>query len=301
MTFDRLEIPMLKKVNLIGGKNNSGKTSLLESIRIFASEGDNTVINNILANRGILKKGWSESYDALFYRDKSRIKKKIKINDIEIGKKDNGSFYSKKGISPYVLNAKSLNSETTSDNPKDKVVLVPYQSDSELLNNLWESIVLTPKEEDVFKILRETVEPKLVRVDVGNKTARVLLNDVKKPVSLGTLGDGVHRILLIALSLANAQNSILLIDEIELGLHYSAMEKLWQMIFKYAQEWNIQVFATTHSQDAIKTFDYVASDEKYINDAEYIRLQIGRTGKNEAIIFDGDRLKDSLELQLEIR
>jgi len=103
------------------------------------------------------------------------------------------------------------------------------------------------------------------------------------------------------LSLANAKNSILLIDELELGLHYSALEKLWNMIFKYAQKWNIQVFATTHSQDVLRTFHYVADDEKYINDAQYIRLQVNRKGENEAILFDGERLRESLELQLEIR
>jgi len=73
------------------------------------------------------------------------------------------------------------------------------------------------------------------------------------------------------------------------------------MIFKYAQKWNIQVFATTHSQDVLRTFHYVADNEKYINDAQYIRLQINRKGENEAIIFDGERLRESLELQLEIR
>ncbi|MEL6733609.1 MAG: hypothetical protein AAFP83_20915, partial [Bacteroidota bacterium] len=62
-----------------------------------------------------------------------------------------------------------------------------------------------------------------------------------------------------------------------------------------------QVFATTHSQDAIRTFHYVASQEKYTDEAEFIRLQMGRIGKHEAIIYDGDRLKDSLNLELEIR
>ncbi|HFB99193.1 MAG TPA: hypothetical protein ENJ53_00170, partial [Phaeodactylibacter sp.] len=52
MTFEKLEIPVLKRVNLIAGKNNSGKTSLLEAIRILASSGENSVINDILKKRG---------------------------------------------------------------------------------------------------------------------------------------------------------------------------------------------------------------------------------------------------------
>lgn len=302
MTFKKLEIPTLKRVNLIAGKNNSGKTTLLDAIRIVISNGNNTVINNILHSRGVLKSGWTDSYDSMFNQSLLTKNPTLTINDLDIRRrvKENKEPIYDLFISDGVPIEDSLNSGYSSDNPRDSLVYIPFVSKFDTLNKLWENVVLTPKEDDVIRILKDTIEPNLIRFDIGSNV-RVRLKGLKNPVPIGTLGDGVHRILLIALSLANAQNSILLIDEIELGLHYSAMEKLWQMIFKYAHEWNIQVFATTHSQDAIKTFHYVASDEKYINDAEYIRLQISRKGENEAIIFDGDRLRDSLDLQLEIR
>jgi len=300
MTFEKLKIPTLKLVNLIGGKNNSGKTTLLDAIRVLYSEGNDSVINNILNNRGSFKKNLVSSYQGLFNRDSKRhkINYSLSINNFflhkeNLNKKDR--YYHIQHNSEIELNA-----NIDSDSPRDEIIYVPFKSGLELLNDLWENIVLTSKEDDVNEILRETVEPNLVRFDVGN-SVRVRLKGLEQPVPLGTLGDGVYRVLLIALSLANAKDSILLIDEIELGLHYSAMEKLWEMIFKYAHEWNIQIFVTTHSQDAIKTFHYVASNEKYIDDAEYIRLQISRKGENEAIVFDGNRLKDSLDLQLEIR
>ena len=201
-------------------------------------------------------------------------------------------------ITFFLINPVSLFQDRT---PHEYLVYVRFNSDYNTLSQLWENVVLTPQEDDIYKIVRDTIQPDLIRLDVGREIVRVRLKDTEKPVPLGTLGDGVYRILLIALSLANAQNSILLIDELELGLHYSALEKLWNMIFKYAQKWDIQVFATTHSQDVLRTFHYVADDEKYINDAQYIRLQINRKGENEAILFDGERLRESLELQLEIR
>ena len=100
------------------------------------------------------------------------------------------------------------------------------------------------------------------------------------------MGDGIKRILLIALSLANAKNKILLIDEIEMGLHHTVLEKLWKLIFTYAKLWDIQVFVTTHSQDAIRTFYYVASEEEYKNEGKYFRLQKNRANKMEAVPFD---------------
>jgi len=299
MCFKELEIPTLKRVNLIAGKNNSGKTTLLDAVRILQSKGKNSIVNHILHSRKVLEKGVPETYQNLFnYKSEYNF---IKINNVRIEgewDEDGGYFFlpnSKKQEKEY------LNSNIFIDSPPEHLVYVSFDSDFNTLSQLWENIVLSPQEDDIYKIVRDTIQPDLIRLDVGREIVRVRLQDTEKPVPLGTLGDGVYRILLIALSLANAQNSILLIDELELGLHYSALEKLWNMIFKYAQKWDIQVFATTHSQDVLRTFHYVADDEKYINDAQYIRLQINRKGENEAILFDGERLRESLELQLEIR
>ncbi|MCY4304500.1 MAG: AAA family ATPase [Aestuariivita sp.] len=84
------------------------------------------------------------------------------------------------------------------------------------------------------------------------------LNSTPQPVPLKRLGDGVQRLLGIALALANCQNGILLIDEVENGIHYSILPKLWDMIFKTAQEGNIQVIAATHSWDCISSFTHSA-------------------------------------------
>ncbi|MBK8194357.1 MAG: AAA family ATPase [Lewinellaceae bacterium] len=66
--FEDLKIDGLKQVNLFAGKNNTGKTILLEALRIWAAKGDPTVVNHLIAQRGQFTPGWDESYDALFYR-----------------------------------------------------------------------------------------------------------------------------------------------------------------------------------------------------------------------------------------
>lgn len=68
------------------------------------------------------------------------------------------------------------------------------------------------------------------------------------------MGDGINRILSIILALVNSDNGYLLIDEFENGLHYSIQAKVWQIIFELAQELNVQVFATTHSNDSVEAF-----------------------------------------------
>jgi len=306
MCFKELEIPTLKRVNLIAGKNNSGKTTLLDAIRILRSNGESAVVNHILHSRKVFEKGSIESYFNLrSYNSESSYSVVINRYRIEYDGDEDGLYviqypYSK-SYREEPERTEKFDPNIFIDKPRENLVYVPFYSDYDRLSTLWEEVALSDHEEDVYKILRETIQQNLVKLNVGREMVKVRLENTDKPVPLSTLGDGVNRILLIALSLVNAKDSILLIDELELGLHYSALEKLWNMIFKYAQKWNIQVFATTHSQDVLRTFHYVSDDEKYIDDAQYIRLQINRDGDNEAIIYDGERLRETLELQLEIR
>ena len=70
------------------------------------------------------------------------------------------------------------------------------------------------------------IEKKIVDVglDIETKKPRVLLRNEESPLPLKNLGEGTNRIFTIALALVNAQNNILLIDEIDLGLHHSVQK-----------------------------------------------------------------------------
>lgn len=79
-------------------------------------------------------------------------------------------------------------------------------------------------------------------------------------VPLRTFGDGVNRLFGIVLSLCNARNGILLVDEVENGLHYSVQRDVWRAIFRLATDLNVQVFATSHSWDCVRAFQEAASE-----------------------------------------
>jgi energy-coupling factor transporter ATP-binding protein EcfA2 len=69
------------------------------------------------------------------------------------------------------------------------------------------------------------------------------------PVS--AFGDGVRRTLMTALTLPTVKGGILLVDEIQTAIHKSALNKVFGWLVKACSDNNVQLFATTHSLEAV--------------------------------------------------
>lgn len=313
--FQHLEITDLRRVNLFAGKNNCGKTALLEALRIMGAGEDLSVIHYILQQRGeILHNTW-ETYNSMFFRPELEAKSKnqgdvarIRINKFTFERKYSGIRNVQFSVG---LNPSSLNSVTNHLSnlpnplfPRDLYVFVPFNgADHFPLGYYWDQIALTSKEDDVNKIMRETILPNLVRLDVQqNNRIMVRLKEEERPIPLKNLGDGAQRMLSLAIALVMAKDNVLLIDEIETGLHYSVLEKIWEILFTYSKELNVQVFATTHSQDALRAFTYVLEKPENNDKGVFFRLQQNRKdGQIEAIRYEPESLELSLESNLDPR
>ncbi len=114
------------------------------------------------------------------------------------------------------------------------------------------------------------------------------------------MGDGMNRILTIILALVNATDSYLLIDEFENGLHYTVQEDLWKMIFKLAKELNVQVFATTHSDDCIHAFESVLNSEGNQKEGQYLRLD-NINGQIIPTLYSEKELDTAADQRIEVR
>ncbi len=122
---------------------------------------------------------------------------------------------------------------------------------------MWASVVLTPKEQQLNKFLGECF-PEIERVAVsplGSSTRVILkLKGSLAPVSIRSMGEGVWRVFGLALAAVSVSGGTLLIDEVETGLHYSVQSTFWRFLVAAAQEFQVQVFAATHSSDAVRAF-----------------------------------------------
>ncbi|GAB3793721.1 AAA family ATPase [Spirosoma humi] len=137
---------------------------------------------------------------------------------------------------------------------------------------LYSKIALSDKEDVIINALK-IVEPDTERFSLirdDQPIIRLKNGEIRK---LSSMGDGVSRVFTIILSMVSSEGTYLLIDEFENGLHYSVQEKLWEIIFYLAERLNIQVFATTHSNDTIKAFGEVANRNPAYSDAQLIQLR----------------------------
>ena len=131
----------------------------------------------------------------------------------------------------------------------------------------WDNAALTPGESLGVDALRLAYGDGVQRVAViGNPRGaygrRVMVGLVGQdaPAPLRSLGDGAVRMLGVALALANFRGGVLLLDEVENGIHHSVQCDFWKMTLQAAYDNGVQVIATTHSWDCVAGFAKAAAE-----------------------------------------
>ena len=97
--------------------------------------------------------------------------------------------------------------------------------------------------------------------------AYIGLDGIDQLMMENMMGDVMRRYLNIVAASANPMNNIILIDEIDNGLHYSAYKKLWEAIFALATDTNKQVFVTTHSKETLYRLNEMLEEHSEYQDA----------------------------------
>lgn len=78
------------------------------------------------------------------------------------------------------------------------------------------------------------------------------------PISV--FGDGLKKVLTLASAIVKMRNGVILIDEFETGIHKRALGQVAEWLFAVSERYNVQVFLTTHSSDALAALASVSWD-----------------------------------------
>ncbi|MGU3401351.1 AAA family ATPase [Brucellaceae bacterium D45D] len=352
--FRDLTIDHLGRVNLFVGKNNSGKTSIIEAVQLYFSGVDRAQLVQLLLNRDEFKLGSKTSetalaVESLFYGrpDLEREAPQFAIGPIDTHRSNillvkfewlEERVDTSDGLTRYVpthttpdlfddlldgrivpgiaaafrnrdiviplsrFDGRMLRAPRISRDERSPVVYLSSTGmASEDVNTAWDAITLTPDEQEVIKFLKIII-PSLDKLAVvqspRESRSRILLAKLEqfdKPVPVKSLGEGVNHLLGIILGLLRARGGVLIVDEIENGIHYSIQSELWKIIFFAAYTWDIQVFATTHSWDCVKGFSSQADV-----DGMLYRIEVDNDEVN-AIEFSSAEVDIAIERQIEVR
>lgn len=121
-------------------------------------------------------------------------------------------------------------------------------------------------------------------------------------IPLNAYGEGILRGLHIFLNfqLVNTEHDIVLIDEIENGLHWSKQATLWESISEIILRNKSQIFVTTHSYEMLKNLFEVAEKKNFLSEISLYRFE-KQNQQLQSVHYDIEQFKYALSSDFEVR
>ncbi len=273
------------RVNLIGGKNNVGKTAFMEACYINTQQSSQAIS------------------DIIFKRYLTNLL--IQLLE-EVGNKYISNFVNTKareitgGMVVSNLSSVEIKYEQFNLKRNKEIVFLGTNIPSNQLYDEWYSIVIEKGLEDDFDKLIKIFDSNIDKFRIIKSQPKCSKKDDGKFDYLNEFGDGIAKIISFLCLLFSKVDTTIFIDEIENGIHYTNLDKLWEIILTISKQQNVQVFATTHSKECIESYARVA---KRLEDEEIGFIELGRNKKNEldSIVMNSERFQRYIKLGNEVR
>ena len=340
-----LEIDDLARVNLFVGRNNCGKTSVLEAAFLLTGMSNPSLLVKIESLRG-LNLNKSSHLRSFFFRQKytegfrlfGRQKTESRelnvspvyddLNEVDFAP-SNSSDRVGDTTETYMLSSsteQSLNglkfrfTHSAKKNRQYEAIMrlvksgdtpFSFQLDEEYKEDthIWflgrsygpnmVDRMLNEKRKDVLVSCLQVIEPKVQDIRIGLDGIVMVDIGMDNFLPINHLGEGAMRILNILSTIYWARNEILMIDEIENGLHVSSVEHMWEMILESSRRNHTQIFMTTHSSDVIKGLSLVLQDKS--DSVACFWLSKLDDDRIKAYRYSPDRLEKALDAGIDIR
>jgi AAA15 family ATPase/GTPase len=291
-----------KRVNLIGGKNNVGKTAFMEACYINACSINvnsmATAIHDIKFARENINIIQNDS-DGIKFLDSTKIySSSSNLREAEF------SILEKDAVKEYSF---STNSKPTIINSREFSLILDYIYNVEFIDNFgWSDNRLIGAFQAVQKKDQEHELNKLVKAFDDSIENFKVIGDKPQCKTNGEyrdiveFGDGLKHYISIICALYACENGYLFIDEIDNGIYYDHLDRLWEIIFTLSEKTNCQIFATTHSKEMLESFARIAkkSDEQ---DISYTLLVKNKKQEIKSITYDYEMILDSISDERELR
>lgn len=334
--FNTLKIEQLSRINLFAGKNNSGKTTLLEAIFLLAGGGNTQLAINTNVIRGLepgaplIDPFWKQFFYNLDMRShieikafgKSPFQSTLRISSerqltTELPLKGMDGISAEnlfnEGNLTFMFTGPSHQTVTSHISRKEQGVVGKHPA----LNPSFPAIILLSRsrntQEDAMRLgqLRrqkkgnllkkalQVLEPKLQSIEDNTSSGTPMIwGDIglSELVPLSAMGEGMTQIARIVLGIASAPKGVVLVDEIENGIHHSVLPDFWRAIDEASRQFHTQIFATTHSFECV-----IAAHKSLSKDWFSLhRLEIG-SEMSSCVTYEPDEIDAAIQHNLEVR
>lgn len=295
--IENLTLSNLSKVNIFVGANNTKKTTILEGIYIGASYYDEFSGIYTANTRDLIIS--QDKVETMFYN--LNIEKEIKIKTFLNNRDNYEVIYSDYKSIPVQNNVHYSTELAYTVKKNEKVVystVTGVRSDGSLYSNLkngekkilenkisyvssrkkWDEIIiqkfnnikLMNNKRKLVEIISK-IDDNIVDLEEISNVIYAGIKGIPKMIPLKLMGDGIYNLFNIGLTIYGSK--IILIDEIENGMHYYALQHLLKEILERAEKGEYQLFITTHSIDTLNAIRDILQFSKDDMDISFINLR----------------------------
>lgn len=342
--FDDLRVEPLGRVNLIAGRNNVGKTALLEALFIHSGMNPELPIRMNMWRDVPPSRYPTEVWGPLFRNldievpitilsvdSRDRTRKlvielaKAKETVIPLRPSTSGSLPDKEAgwfegrveggelVFTYedelgktvrgraLLERDRIHIEQPEEGYLLPTIFLPARRKVPEDAQRFGRLDVAGRQQEVVEALK-VIEPRLKRLTVvATPDGPKVYGDIGllRAIPVSLIGEGMARMLSVVLALADAREGIVLIDEVDNGIHHRVMVNAWRVIAEFTRKYDVQLFASTHSEECIRSA-YLAFEELGPDEFRLHRL-IRRDAKVTAMTYDHEMLAAALDTGLEVR
>lgn len=328
------KIEDFRRVNVFFGKNNCGKSTLLEALFMICGQSSPLMPISVNGFRG-LGRLTEEDLGWIFYNMNTKTPVHIETAgdaprhmDISVFRRnnatvdltnpneilaDNSSSYYGYAIdfdgglrSEVIVEKGNLVNTKINVNPDytEKITAIystPRVPNIEQYIDVLKAL-LTNKSTDFLVRMLRYIEPKVQTISLVGDMIMIDLGG-EKLLPILMMGDGVLRIMSIVLSIYKCTDGVLIIDEVDNGLHYSVMKHLWTALFAASEVCNVQLYVSTHNIDSLRALAnfVVTQDDDYKQMLSAYKLAHTDSDEIKGLRYDADTLSYMINQEIEIR
>ncbi|MER0438237.1 AAA family ATPase [Emticicia sp. W12TSBA100-4] len=317
-----IEIQKLSRVNIFAGGNNTGKTSVLELIYLFTRLNTIQSLIELEKFRGRFYQNLSPKwFDKSFVEDidiEGIFNNKncsLSIKKYETSENIEKSFYLSSIESEANVNGDTFQSNIhlfSNRDPQlyfdksqylcDATFSSPYRYDGDLLRKAHAKAVQEKYFDDIIGFIQQKMDASIEKIEMVSieNESRFMVSSSNHDyaIDLTKYGEGLQRVLEIALLMGYSKNGIMCIDELDSAIHKSLLIDFTEYIQLLAEKFNVQVFLSTHSKECIDAF----VENNYPDDALTVFTLKKENNRIVCRYLEGNKLKSLVEsINIDIR